>query len=127
LNPENQPKIHQAIEAWSKTYTSQEILEKVQDYSINRRGPGTVATAKMADVKEDFEDQNWWERGVFDKGTDPYYGELALQAPVWKMTGTPGRIKWVCRPVGADNEFVYKKYLGIGKTQLQEWKSRNIV
>lgn len=127
LNPEYQPKIHKAIENWSKNYTSDEIMEKVQDYTLNRRGPGVVATARMADIKEAFEDENWWERGIFDKGTDPYYGELALQAPVWKMTGTPGRIKWVCRPVGADNEYIYQKYLGIGKTQLGEWKAKNIV
>lgn len=127
LDKEKQPLIHKAIEAWSKNHTSDEILEKVQDYLLNRRGPGVVATAKMTDIQETFEDENWWDRGVFDKGTDPYYGDLALQAPVWKMSGTPGRIKWVCRPVGADNEYIYSKYLGVGKKQLAEWKSRNVI
>ncbi len=127
LNKENQPLIHKAIEEWSINYTCQEILDMVQDYTINRRGPGVVATATMADVKNVFEDQNWWERGVFDKGIDPYYGDLVLQAPPYKMSATPGRIKWACRPVGADNEYIYQKYLGIGKSRLAEWKSKNIV
>jgi hypothetical protein len=43
------------------------------------------------------------------------------------MTLTPGRTKWVCRPVGADNEYLYQRYLGIGKEQLSEWKKREIV
>jgi crotonobetainyl-CoA:carnitine CoA-transferase CaiB-like acyl-CoA transferase len=81
----------------------------------------------MADIQECFEDENWWERGVFDRGTDPYYGEVALQGPVWKMTRTPGRTKWVCRPVGADNDYIYQKYLGIGREQLSDWKNREIV
>jgi crotonobetainyl-CoA:carnitine CoA-transferase CaiB-like acyl-CoA transferase len=108
-------------------YTSDEILEMVQDYTVNRRGPGVVATARMADVKECFEDEVWWDRGVFDKGTDPYYGELALQGPAWKMTGSPGRIKWVCRPIGADNEYIFQRYLGLGKEKLSEWKKHDIV
>jgi crotonobetainyl-CoA:carnitine CoA-transferase CaiB-like acyl-CoA transferase len=127
LNKDNQPLIHAEIEKWSSNYTSDEILEMVQDYTVNRRGPGTVATARMCDVKEVFEDEVWWDRGVFEKGIDPYYGELALQAPAWKMTLTPGRIKWVCRPVGADNEYLFAKYLGIGKEKLSEWKKRDIV
>jgi len=33
----------------------------------------------------------------------------------------------VCRPVGADNEYLYARYLGIGKEKLSEWKKRDIV
>lgn len=127
LNKENQPLIHQELEKWSINHTSDEITEMVQDYLLNRRGPGTVATAKMTDIQETFDDENWWERGVFEKGTDPYYGDVAFQGPAWKMTLTPGRVKWLCRPVGADNDYIFKKYLGIGKEQLNEWTKKNIV
>ena len=30
------------------------------------------------------------------------------------MTLTPPRIKWVCRPVGEDNEYVCGRFLGVG-------------
>ncbi len=65
--------------------------------------------------------------GVFDKGTDPYYGDVAFQAPAWKMTLTPGRVKWLCRPIGADNEYIFLRYLGVGKEKLKDWKKQNIV
>lgn len=126
LNKENQPLIHQELEKWSSKHTSDEILDMVQDYVSNRRGPGTVATAKMTDIKETFDDEVWWERGVFDKGTDPYYGDVAFQAPPWKMTLTPARVKWLCRPVGADNEYIFMRYLGVGKEKIKEWKAKNI-
>lgn len=127
LNKENQPLIHQELEKWSIHYTCDEILDMVQDYVLNRRGPGTVATAKMTDIKETFEDEAWWERGVFDKGTDPYYGDVAFQAPAWKMTLTPARVKWLCRPIGADNEYIFLRYLGVGKEKLNEWQGQGIV
>jgi crotonobetainyl-CoA:carnitine CoA-transferase CaiB-like acyl-CoA transferase len=127
LNKANQAAIHKEIEKWSSNYTGDEILEMVQDYVVNRRGPGTVATARMTDIKETFEDQAWWERGVFEKGTDPYYGDVAVQGPAWKMTLTPARLKWICRPVGADNEYIFGKYLGLGKETLRELEAKNVV
>jgi hypothetical protein len=29
--------------------------------------------------------------------------------------------------VGADNDYIYQKYLGIGREQLSDWKNREIV
>ena len=69
----------------------------------------------------------WWERGVFDKGYVPYYGDVAFQCPPWKMTLTPARVKWMCRPVGGDNEYIFMKYLGVGKEKLKEWQQANVV
>jgi crotonobetainyl-CoA:carnitine CoA-transferase CaiB-like acyl-CoA transferase len=43
------------------------------------------------------------------------------------MSGTPGRIKWLCRAIGADNEFIYTKYLGMGRKKLEELKEKGIV
>ncbi len=59
---------------------------------------------------------------------DPYYGEVMVQNSTFKsMTATPGRVKWVCRPVGADNEYIYQKYLGLGSARLSELKDRGVV
>jgi crotonobetainyl-CoA:carnitine CoA-transferase CaiB-like acyl-CoA transferase len=127
LNKENQVLIHQELEKWSMNYTSNEILEMVQDYVVNRRGPGTVATAEMTDIKQTFDDEVWWDRGVFEKGIDPFYGDVAFQAPPWKMTLTPARLKWLCRPVGADNEYIYLRYLGVGKEKIKDWEEKNIL
>ncbi len=127
LKKENQAQIHQEIEKWSSQYTGDELLDKVQDYVVNRRGPGTVATASMTDIRQTFEDEVWWERGVFETCMDPHYGDVAYQAPPWKMTLTPARVKWLCRPVGGDNEYIYSRYLGVGKEKLKEWKRKKIV
>jgi crotonobetainyl-CoA:carnitine CoA-transferase CaiB-like acyl-CoA transferase len=126
LKKANQPLIHREIEKWSIRWSCDEILAKVQDYVVNRRGPGTVATAKMTDVRETFGDETWWRRGVFEKGADPFYGDIAFQAPPWKMTLTPARVKWICRPVGADNSHIFQKYLGLGPEKIEEWRGKNI-
>ena len=92
-----------------------------------KRGPGTVATARLNRPADTLAEPHWWERGVFQKVEDPDYGELLLQAPPWKMSQTPPRIKWACRPVAADNEAMYLKYLGIGKSRLRALKADGVL
>ncbi|MBI4609226.1 MAG: CoA transferase [Candidatus Rokubacteria bacterium] len=124
---QNSKKLHAELAAWGKGLTSQEILDKVQDYMLNKRGPGTVATARLNRPADTLAEPHWWERGVFQKVEDPDYGELLLQAPPWKMSRTPPRIKWACRPVGADNQDVYLKYLGLGTERLRALKAEGVL
>lgn len=124
---QNAKMLHGELEAWARQLTSQDILDRVQDYMLNRRGPGTVATARLNRPAETLAEPHWWERGVFQRVEDPDYGELLLQAPPWKMSATPPRIKWACRPVGADNEDVYLRYLGLGKGRLAALRTEGVL
>lgn len=119
--------LHAELEAWAADLTSKQILDQVQDYMLKKRGPGTVATARLNRPADTLAEPHWWERGVFQKVEDPDYGELLLQAPPWKMSRTPPRIKWACRPVGADNEAMYLKYLGLGKSRLRALKADGVL
>lgn len=123
----NRLALHAEVERWSQDYTSQEILAKVQDYMLNKRGPGTVATGRVNSPAETFREAHWWERGALTTVDDPVYGELPMQGQPWKATATPPRMKWTCRPVGHDNEYVYLKYLGLGPTRLAGYKRRGVV
>lgn len=124
---DKQPAIHRELEAWSAGLTSQEVLERVMDYMLNKRGPGTVATAKVNTPKDTLGESHWWERGVFQKVEDAHYGELLLQAPPWKMSRTPPRLKWTCRPVGADNAAIYTRYLGLSASELAALRERGVI
>ena len=43
------------------------------------------------------------------------------------MTETPPRVKWVCRPIGYDNEHVYLKYLGLGPARQKKLKDAGVI
>jgi crotonobetainyl-CoA:carnitine CoA-transferase CaiB-like acyl-CoA transferase len=76
---------------------------------------------------ETLADANWRERGCFSRVADPVYGDLLLAAPPWKMSGTPARIKSVCRPPGADNEEVYRGALGMTEEEYQSLSGRGTI
>lgn len=123
----NKKALHAELERWSSRHTSEEILAAVQDYMLQKRGPGTVATGRVCTPSEVLHEPNWWERGALQRVEDPEYGDLVFQGQPWKMTGTPPRLRWACRPVGKDNASIYLKHLGIGKARLRALKKRQII
>jgi crotonobetainyl-CoA:carnitine CoA-transferase CaiB-like acyl-CoA transferase len=103
-------------------------LQLITEYSKRPDKKGTVATGRLESSLEVLQREHWSERRTFVRLEDPWYGEHLVQNSTFKtMSGTPGRIKWLCRAIGADNEFIYKKYLGLGRKKLQELKENGIV
>jgi crotonobetainyl-CoA:carnitine CoA-transferase CaiB-like acyl-CoA transferase len=128
LDPENQPKIQHEIEKFTTQYTSEEILQIITDYSKRADKKGTVVTGRLEAPLDVLQRDHWKERKTFITVNDPHYGKLLVQNSSFKaMTNTPGRIKWLCRPVGADNEYIYQKYLGLGGTKLRELKDQGVI
>ena len=121
--PEHWWPLYREIEKWTRRLTADEILERVMGY----QGRGVVVTGKINGPAETLDEAHWWERGVFRRLEDPVYGELLVQAPPWKMTETPPRLKWLCRPVGADNEYVYLKHLGYGCGRIRQLRESGIL
>jgi len=102
---------------------SDEILSKV----MADPGPGVVVFGRVESPMKVLSRENWWERNCFQKFSDPVYGELTLQMPVWRMTATPPRVRWACRPAGYHNGYVYQKYLGWGPSHLATLRSRGVI
>jgi crotonobetainyl-CoA:carnitine CoA-transferase CaiB-like acyl-CoA transferase len=123
VQPENELALREIIESWSIRLSSEEILEKV----MADPGPGVVVFGRVESPLEVLSRENWWERGCFQKFSDPLYGDLTLQMPVWRMTRTPPRVRWACRPAGYHNGYVYQKYLGWGPGHLASLRSRGIL
>jgi crotonobetainyl-CoA:carnitine CoA-transferase CaiB-like acyl-CoA transferase len=125
---ESEEALQAILEEWSGRYHVDEVIARVQEAISCKEGrAAAVVTGKVTRPSEVLQEQNWWDRGSFTKLDDPVYGDLTLQGPVWKMTETPPRLKWACRPVGADNEFVYLRYLGIGKGWLKERQKKGVI
>ncbi len=128
LTPENQPKIQHEIEKWSENYTSEEILQIITEYSRKPDRKGTVVTGRLEEPKDVLEREHWRMRKTFVEVEDPHYGKVLVQdSSFHAMSRTPGRIKWVCRPIGADNAFIYKKLLGYGPSKLKELEEAGVI
>jgi crotonobetainyl-CoA:carnitine CoA-transferase CaiB-like acyl-CoA transferase len=123
VQAEHEEALRAEIEAWSIHLTSDEILARI----LADPGPGVVVFGRVESPQEVLSRDNWWERGCFQKVADAVYGEVTLQMPVWRMTGTPPRVRWACRPPGHHNAYVYQKYLGWGPGRLAALRTQGIL
>ena len=119
----NQVGLRDEIERWSRNFTADEILAKV----LGDPGPGVVVFGPVNPPSRTLAESHWWERGCLRIVDDPLYGRLLLQMPVWRMTRTPPRLKWPCRPAGYHNGHVYQLYFGLGPGRLAELKNQGVV
>jgi crotonobetainyl-CoA:carnitine CoA-transferase CaiB-like acyl-CoA transferase len=125
---ENEEALQDILEEWSGQYPVDEVIWRIQEATCKKEGrAAAVVTGKVTRPSEALQEKNWWDRGMFRKFHDPTYGELTLQGPVWKMSATPPRLKWLCRSVGADNPFIYLKYLGLGSSRLKQLKEQGVI
>ncbi|MEJ2739145.1 MAG: CoA transferase, partial [Dehalococcoidia bacterium] len=125
---EQQLKWAPLVFAETSKYTNEELVKMSVDYARKGRlAPITPVVAPVCSPQEAMKDANWLDRGIFTPFKDPLYGELILAQAQHKMTETPVRTKWVCRPTGYDSEKIYRKYLGLEPSRLKELKAAGII
>jgi crotonobetainyl-CoA:carnitine CoA-transferase CaiB-like acyl-CoA transferase len=77
-----------------------------------------VAAAPIYDAAQLLADEHLVARRSFIAVDDPDLGTMTVQAPVVRLTGTPGRVEHLGRGLGADNDDVYGGLLGVGPERL---------
>jgi crotonobetainyl-CoA:carnitine CoA-transferase CaiB-like acyl-CoA transferase len=71
---------------------------------------------------------NWRrERGSVMLFNDEMYGEIALAGPSARLSKTPGRTKWLARPVGYHNRLVLKKFVGLSEKEIEYLEKKKII
>lgn len=112
----------------TRKHTSEELTNMSIEYAKHGRlAPITCVVAPVLSPEDTMKDANWLDRGIFTPVFDPVYGEIVVAQAQHKMTETPIRTKWVCRPVGYDNEHVYLKYTGFGPSKLRQLREQGII
>ncbi|MBI4635103.1 MAG: CoA transferase [Candidatus Rokubacteria bacterium] len=123
---EVQRRLHAEIEAWTVTRTFEEIWALAENVNASLEG-GVVVVGRVVTPEDVVKNPHYRERGTLAVISDPTYGDLLLQMPFQKMSGSPPRLKWPCRRPGQDNAHVYAKYLGYGRETLAELRERGVV
>ena len=53
--------------------------------------------------------------------------KLQDEAPVPKLTRTPGKIRWTGKPMGTDNYDVFHRILGLSEKEIHELSTNGII
>ncbi|MGE5849237.1 MAG: CoA transferase, partial [Candidatus Methylomirabilota bacterium] len=119
IQPAAQTEIYNALEAWAKDKTKEEVWKIMEDSNVNSQ---PVWSNKECSQQEHFQlrdELHWMD--------DPYFGDVLSQGLAYHLSDTPARHRWVFKPVGADNEYILQKYCGYGLDQIRELERNDII
>src|SRR6266511_2450213 len=116
-------------EAQVKTYTNLTEWMKAKSRAEAEKGllAEEVASGGVLFVDEVAEYPQFKYRGHVREIDDPLYGEVVYAGSAFKGQKTPGRVKWLGRPVGYDNEAVYRRLLGFTRDDLRRLPSQEVI
>lgn len=85
-----------------------------------------AAVAPIYDITQIFEDPQFRALDTITTIDDPELGPIRMQNVLYRLSQTPGGIRWTGRPLGADNADVYGE-LGFGESDLAELSEEGVI
>lgn len=86
-----------------------------------------AAIAPVYDIKQIMEDPQYQALGSIISVDDPELGSIKMQNVMFRMSDTPGRIRWAGRPLGHDNHAVYCDELGLTDEELSVLQEKGVL
>ncbi|WP_327730189.1 CoA transferase [Streptomyces sp. NBC_00487] len=90
--------LDEAVGAWIARHTREEVIEAFEK--------AEAAVAPIQDVREVMTDPQYRALDTITTVDDPELGPLRMQNVLFRLSATPGAIRWAGRPHGADTDSV---------------------
>jgi crotonobetainyl-CoA:carnitine CoA-transferase CaiB-like acyl-CoA transferase len=86
-----------------------------------------VAAAPVYDAEALLADEHLRARGSFVPVDDPDLGPMTVQAPVARLSETPGAVEYLGRALGADNDDVLGGLLGLDADRIASLRAAGTI
>jgi crotonobetainyl-CoA:carnitine CoA-transferase CaiB-like acyl-CoA transferase len=101
--------LDEAVGAWIARHTREEVIDAFEK--------AEAAVAPIQDVREVMTDPQYRALDTITTIDDPELGPLRMQNVLFRLSATPGAIRWAGRPHGADTEAILIE-LGLTETDV---------
>jgi len=119
LKDENAKEILQAIDEWARSKRVGEVEEIGSRYGF--------AASGVLNTKDVYYSEHCRERGSIQECDDAVYGPMVEPCYPPRLSETPSRLKWSCRPLGFDNEYVFTKILGMKLSKVKKLEEEGVL
>jgi len=106
-----------AVAAWIAARPADEVIAAFE--------AAEAAIAPILDVRDIAVDPQYAALGTFPTVEDPELGPLRMQGQLFRLSATPGSIRWTGRPTGADTDAILAE-AGLGE-QIPELRRMGVV
>ncbi|MGH3757496.1 CaiB/BaiF CoA transferase family protein [Actinophytocola sp.] len=116
---ENADEVDALIAEWIAERDSAEVLDAFVK--------AEAAMGPVLSVEDIMNDPHFQARQVVVDMPHPTLGTVKVQDVVPRMASNPGYLRWVGRPLGADNDWWYRQELGMSEAEFIELKRREVI
>ncbi len=116
---ENAKELDRIFGGFIASHTLEEVLDAFT------RAKGTIAPVYSID--QIFEDPQFKARDAIVSIPDEDFGAVRVQGVVPKFTRNPAQAKWTAKNLGADNDTVYEKLLGLSSQEVDDLRSKGVI
>ncbi|GAA4036457.1 CoA transferase [Allokutzneria multivorans] len=110
--------LDEAVGGWIAKHTRDEVMEEFER--------AEAAVAPIYDVRDVLEDPQYEALGTLQRVPDPELGSVLMQNVLFRLSETPGEIRWAGRPHGADTDEVLGG-LGLSPSEIASLRERGVV
>ncbi|MCA9665094.1 MAG: CoA transferase [Myxococcales bacterium] len=97
------------------------------DQVISAFEAAQAAVAPVNNVEQVMNDAQYRARGSIVAVEDDELGTVRMPGPMFKLSDTPGGVRWAGRALGADNDAIYGERLGLGADALAKLRSGGVI
>lgn len=109
------------------TYVGGWIAERTEEEVTKAFGEAQAAVAPVYDIADVFDDPQYAALDTITTVEDPDFGPLRMQNVLYRLSDTPGSIRFTGRPHGADTDEVLRDVAGLDDDQVSALRARKVV
>jgi crotonobetainyl-CoA:carnitine CoA-transferase CaiB-like acyl-CoA transferase len=119
LEEDHNQVLHEIIAAWALTITVDEIQRLAEQHHFPAH--------RVCNAQDHYQDEHLRARGAVCEFEDPLYGKVVEYGPGPKLSQSPGRMRWIAKPVGFHNEHILRNLAGLSEEELKELKEKKVI
>lgn len=103
------------------------ISERLLVEVIDAFEKAEAAIAPIYDISDVFEDPQFQALDTVTTVMDPDLGPVRMQNVLYRLSDSPGEIKWTGRKIGADTKEILSFQLDLGEREIEELRQRGVI
>lgn len=107
------------VGGWIANHDLEEVIKKFEE--------AEAAVAPVYDITQIMEDPQYKALESIVSVDDPDLGRVRMQNVMYRMSETPGRIRWAGRGLGEDNQMVFGDELGLSDEDIDALRKEGVV
>ena len=108
-------------------YVSQWIVQRDREEVVKEFLAAHAAIAPVYDARDLVEDPHVRQTEMLVEVPDEDLGSVLMHNVLWRMSDTPGRIRFTGRPEGADTEQVLMGELGLPRQRIEVLREKKVI